>query len=109
MQLEYDARGNLLKRTDPAGNVTTWEIRGDKPFRRTDPDGIRTEYTYNEAGHLVRLTNRLGLTYDLCYDKLGRLSLVRGRMGWSRGVRVRPRAQRCAGDGRAGRHHNLWV
>jgi RHS repeat-associated protein len=74
----YDARGNLVRKVDAAGNVTAWEYAGDKPTRRIDADGLVTEFTHDDKGALAAVVFPGGLGYSLAYDERGRLSAVHG-------------------------------
>ncbi len=76
-----DARGNLTSVVDAAGNKTAWEYSGDLPIRRIGPDGLSTEYSYDERGETVGITTPTGARYSLAYDALGRLTAVDGPLG----------------------------
>lgn len=59
----YDARGFMLTRVDPLGNV-----QGGNPSQHT------TSFTYNAAGQLLTETNQLGHVTTNVYDDAGRLT-----------------------------------
>ena len=61
----YDARGFLLTRVEPLGNVS-----GGNPSQYT------TTFTYNPAGQLLTETDPLGLVTTNAYDDAGRLTTV---------------------------------
>ncbi|XEC32891.1 hypothetical protein JAO84_22545 [Streptomyces fradiae] len=74
----YDARGNLAKVTDPAGNVWSYTY-GDARGRLTatsDPDTGSATYTYDDADRTVSVTDSHGTTYT-GYDELNRVTAVR--------------------------------
>jgi RHS repeat-associated protein len=78
---ERDARGNLVKETDPAGNVTTWEYKDDLPARRVDPTGLETRYEHDHRGALVFVAWPTGVVHQLERDREGRLLAIRGLKG----------------------------
>lgn len=78
---EHDARGNLVKQTDPAGNAITWEIQDDLPIRRVGPTGLETRYVHDRHGSLVGVTFPTGLSTRFDRDREGRLVAVHGRDG----------------------------
>ncbi|WP_437603082.1 DUF6531 domain-containing protein [Sorangium sp. So ce590] len=81
MEYAYDARGNLVKETDPAGNVTAWEIEGDAPVRRVDAAGLETRYQYDARGALVSVTLPTGASFSLARDTDGRVAGAFGPNG----------------------------
>ncbi|WP_437971129.1 DUF6531 domain-containing protein [Sorangium sp. So ce260] len=81
MKYEYDARGNLVKETDAAGNVTAWEIAGDAPVRRVDAAGLETRYGYDAHGALVSVTLPTGASFGLARDTDGRVAGAFGPNG----------------------------
>ncbi|MGW2018750.1 RHS repeat-associated core domain-containing protein [Streptomyces sp. NPDC001927] len=74
----YDARGNLSKVTDPAGNAWTYTY-GDARSRLTkvvDPDTGSAEYGYDAADRRTSVTDSHGSAYTT-YDELSRVTAVR--------------------------------
>ncbi|MER5967572.1 RHS repeat-associated core domain-containing protein [Streptomyces sp. NPDC002057] len=74
---EYDARGNRVKVTDPAGNA--WSYRYDARRRlvaATDPDTGDTSMAYDAADRPISVTDVRGTVYT-SYDGLSRVSAVR--------------------------------
>lgn len=72
--LEYDANDNLLKLTDPDGNITSYVY--DSLDRRTemrDPRNKLTTYAYDPASRLTGKTDRLGRRIAYSYDNADRL------------------------------------
>lgn len=69
-----DAKGELLRTTDPGGNVTTltYDHRGRKTAM-ADPDMGLWQYQYDAVGQLVSQTDARGQTTSNVYDRLGRL------------------------------------
>ncbi|MDI1477254.1 RHS repeat-associated core domain-containing protein [Polyangium sp. y55x31] len=78
---EYDARGHLVKATDPAGNVATWEYEGDRMMAKTDAAGLTTRYTYDGRGALIRYEEPSGNAFSLAYDGRGLLVAMYGPDG----------------------------
>lgn len=91
---QYDARGNMTKRTGPTGLVENWTYdAGNNVLSQTDTTGVVTSYGYDPAGRVVsevkdgqqRLyvwngdgtlassTDPLGRFTAYAYDPLGRL------------------------------------
>ncbi|HJQ08165.1 MAG TPA: RHS repeat-associated core domain-containing protein [Candidatus Saccharimonadales bacterium] len=70
----YDAVGNLIKVTDPAGNQTAlaYDVRGKKT-QMSDPDMGTWHYAYNSLGELVSQTDSKNQTQTASYDALGRI------------------------------------
>ncbi|WP_437553198.1 DUF6531 domain-containing protein [Sorangium sp. So ce367] len=73
MTYEHDARGNLVKETDPAGNATAWEIEADAPVRRIDAAGREMRYRYDAHGALMSVTLPTGASFSLTRDTDGRV------------------------------------
>lgn len=69
---EHDARGNLVKETDAAGNVTAWEYIGDLPSTRVDRLGLVTTYDHDHHGSLVAVTFPTGVAFRADLDRDGR-------------------------------------
>lgn len=70
----YDAKGNLSSITDAVGHITTmsaYDAHG-RPLITTDPNGLKTTFTYDLRGRLlVRKVGKEKTTYT--YDKAGQL------------------------------------
>ena len=67
--VEYDPRGNVVRRTDPLGNVTTMTYDGrDNRLSETDPLGKTRTYAYDASDNLLTETNPLGNTITHTYD-----------------------------------------
>jgi RHS repeat-associated protein len=81
LKLFHDARGNLVQRVDPAGNVTAWEFEDDHPTVRVGPDGNETTYEHDGHGALIGVTSPTGQRFSLDYDGRGRLTAVHGSEG----------------------------
>lgn len=96
-QFTYDGNGNLLTKTDSAGNVTTFSY--EPVFNRvtsiqnglgqtvqylydslgnltsvTDANGRGTAFTYNSFGQVTQVTDAAGQSTNFTYDALGNLS-----------------------------------
>ncbi|MCL2317155.1 MAG: hypothetical protein FWC46_08755, partial [Actinomycetia bacterium] len=69
----YDLAGNLVKMTDPKGNVWsyTYDLQGNQ-LTSKDPDKGASSATYDVAGQLVSSTDARGVTIKHVYDGLGR-------------------------------------
>jgi|GEM_PF-6481062 len=71
---EYDAVGNVIRRTDKRGYVT--EIRYDglqRPIEMIDANGDSIHYKYDQAGNQIAVTDRRGNTKTMEYDDANRL------------------------------------
>ena len=68
--------------TDGNGHTTeySWDEYGNL-LSVTDPTGVRTTYTYNARQELISITNGVGDTIHLEYDKHGRIVQVRDALG----------------------------
>ena len=74
LRYQYDAFGNLIQTTDPAGNVTTIEYdRRGRKVAMDDPDKGRWVYGYDALDRLTRQQDAKGQVSTLHYDKLNRL------------------------------------
>ncbi|WP_437724681.1 PAAR-like domain-containing protein [Sorangium sp. So ce861] len=80
-RFERDARGNLVRVVDPAGNATAWTYEGDLPVKRIGPDGLETLYTHDARGNLIEIQYSTGVTYKVSYDDRGRLCSIEGPEG----------------------------
>ena len=78
---EYDARGNLIAQTDPAGNIARWDYQDDLPVRRLGPTGLETHYKHDGYGSLIGITAPTGSSYHFDLDREGRLSAIHDRDG----------------------------
>ncbi|MEP7119857.1 MAG: DUF6531 domain-containing protein [Byssovorax sp.] len=78
---EYDARGNLTKETDAAGNVSVWNFQEDLPTDHVGPTGLQTRYGHDAHGALVDITFPTGVSYRFDLDREGRLSAAHGNEG----------------------------
>ncbi|MEV7414147.1 RHS repeat-associated core domain-containing protein [Streptomyces sp. NPDC089919] len=69
----YDARGQLAKATDAAGNAWTYayDLLG-RPTFLTDPDKGRTETHYDAVGRVAWTKDARGQVLHTTYDKLSR-------------------------------------
>ena len=81
----YESTGanpNPITMTDGNGHTTeySWDEYGNL-LSVTDPTGVRTTYTYNARQELISITNGVGDTVRLEYDKHGRIVQVRDALG----------------------------
>ncbi|MEV1007137.1 DddA-like double-stranded DNA deaminase toxin [Streptomyces sp. NPDC049881] len=77
-RFEYDARDELIRAEDPAGNEWTWEYDILGRLRTTeDPDAGTTTREYNARDELVTTTDARGETVHHSYDNLGRRTALR--------------------------------
>jgi RHS repeat-associated protein len=74
----YNAKNQLVRVTDPAGNrwEYTFDLRG-RQTRTSDPDRGVTTDVYNDAGELTSTTDARGVTLSYSYDSLGRKTALR--------------------------------
>jgi YD repeat-containing protein len=71
---EYDAKGRLIRKTDPSGDVTTFAYDANcNLIAKTDPLGNITTFEYDAAGNLVKETDPLGNVTSFAYDTNGNL------------------------------------
>ncbi|MEV7437032.1 DUF6531 domain-containing protein [Streptomyces griseoviridis] len=69
---EHDPEGNLLSHTDGRDRVTRYETAPfDRPRVRIEPDGSRTEFTYDTELRPVCVRNPQGDTWTYEYDAAG--------------------------------------
>ncbi|HYR76513.1 MAG TPA: RHS repeat-associated core domain-containing protein [Pyrinomonadaceae bacterium] len=74
---EYDAAGNVTKRTDTAGRVTTLEYdNANRLVKVTDPAQQTTQYEYNARSNVIAVVDGLNQRYAFDYDALGRVTAV---------------------------------
>jgi RHS repeat-associated protein len=78
---EHDGRGHLVKRTDPAGNETTWKYEDDLWTELRRADGSVLHRKYNQYAELVETTKPTGERCVLDYDEHGRLVAAHGPKG----------------------------
>ena len=81
----YESTGanpNPITMTDGNGHTTeySWDEYGNL-LSVTDPTGVHTTYTYNARQELISITNGVGDTVHLEYDKHGRIVQVRDALG----------------------------
>ncbi|TKC93669.1 DUF6531 domain-containing protein [Polyangium fumosum] len=79
-RFEYDARGNLVKITDPLGRVTELVHVDDRVVRRV-AGGRVTEYGYDTRGQLTSVKYPGGGWLALVYDEHGRLVTIADAAG----------------------------
>lgn len=70
----YYSDGQLKSTTTPDGSITsiTYDAYGHQTLL-DDPDAGESSYKYNAFGQLQNQTDERGVTFDLFYDKMGRL------------------------------------
>jgi YD repeat-containing protein len=69
---QHDARGRLVRRVDPLGQVTTWvHDDRDQIVERTTPRGT-TKFSYDSLGRLVRTSAWNGDWVEVRWDLAGR-------------------------------------
>jgi RHS repeat-associated protein len=74
---EYDAVGNVTKRTDTAGRVTMFEYdNANRLVKVTDPALQTTQYEYNARSNVIAVVDGLNQRYAFDYDALGRVTAV---------------------------------
>ncbi len=77
VQLEYDARGNLIKRTEPDGGITefTYTPRNQvsKEITKGAGKSYTTEFFYDKAGNQIGIKDPKGNLTGQNYDGLNRL------------------------------------
>jgi YD repeat-containing protein len=100
---EYDARGSLLRRTDPAGGEASFTYTADGLMATastagggvnefayddlsrlkaiTHADGAALHYAYYLAGHVAAVSNHLGEAWTYEYDANGNLTRAVGPTG----------------------------
>ncbi|AGA28668.1 FG-GAP-like repeat-containing protein [Singulisphaera acidiphila] len=63
--------------TDFNGNTTTFTLDSHgNVLRRTDPDSLHEDWTYNSAGQVLTDTDRKGHTTTFAYDSRGQLTTI---------------------------------
>jgi RHS repeat-associated protein len=73
-RMEHDARGNLTRTTDPAGNAWSFAYdANDNLMSSTTPLGETTRYMYNERSKLSKITSPTGKDSIFNYDAKGQV------------------------------------
>jgi RHS repeat-associated protein len=73
--IEYDAAGNVAKRTDTAGRDTTYLYDAvNRLTKVTDPALQATQFEYNARSHTTKVIDALNQHYVFVYDALGRVT-----------------------------------
>lgn len=72
----YDALNNLTSTTDPLGNVTAYTYDGTLLTSKTGPDGKTTTYTYTAQGWLETETDPYGRVTTYTYNVHGQKTSV---------------------------------
>jgi RHS repeat-associated protein len=70
----YDAQGNKLKETTPAGTTSWTYTTLGKIGSETDPLGRITSYSHDAKGNVTETVNPLGQKSTYVYDTLGRVA-----------------------------------
>lgn len=81
----YDVSGNLLSRTDRAGNVTarSYNLKG-QVLSETNPTGGVTSHTYNPDGTRATTADHAGNLTSFSYDTFSRLTQITRADGTTR-------------------------
>ena len=79
----YNARGDLISRTDALGRTTQyeWNATNHKIARFVDALVNSTTYAYDLAGNLVKVTNARGFDTTYTYDDFNRRTVVEDALG----------------------------
>jgi RHS repeat-associated protein len=84
-EMEYDARGNLLKKKNALGQETALEYTStgspSSPTKITDPAGLERQYEYDTNGNMTRELDPTGTSIQYTYTTEGRLATVTDRNG----------------------------
>ena len=79
---DFDARGNMVKMVDAAGNGTAIEYNNlDLPIKLTDAAGGEWLRQYDERGNLIASTDPLGHTTRYEVDALGQVTAIIDALG----------------------------
>ena len=79
---EYNANGDIIKTTDPQGNITRIEYNVlNKISASIDGNGNRTEFEYNDLARLVKTTFPDGTTKLMGFDAVGNEISITDRTG----------------------------
>lgn len=71
---EYDANGNITKKTDPDGKSISYIYNSmNRMESKTDGCGNKTLYIYDHDGNLIKKTDPCGFVFEYQYDGYGRL------------------------------------
>lgn len=85
MRYRFDAAGDLVEATDPAGKSWTFEYAGHLLTRETDRNGLSFYFGYDGIGPsawCVRTWGDGGIyDHELAYDKTGRVTAVTNSLG----------------------------
>ncbi|MEW6595857.1 MAG: DUF6531 domain-containing protein, partial [Thermodesulfobacteriota bacterium] len=78
----YDDNHNLLRKTEADGSITAYgyDSKGNM-VSSVDPLGNQTSYTYNSAGQVTSITDAAGQTTSFSYDSKGNLTKVTDAAG----------------------------
>ena len=92
----YTARGNLKSSTDPQGNVTTYSYMEEddtthpipdlvtrirRPLRAGEMERATTNFTYDNKGNLLKVTDALGNDVKYTYFADGRVHQIENQLG----------------------------
>ncbi len=76
-QVDYNAAGEVITRTDALGHITTFEYDDlGRLAQESDPLDRISEYTYDVTGNRIQSENAKGVATLFDYDGLGRLEAV---------------------------------
>jgi len=80
---QYDARGNIISRTDQLGHTMTYEYDPifNNLIKTIDKNGNITTYGYDSRGNLTSLTNALNQTTRFEVNTLGEVTAVTDALG----------------------------
>ena len=75
---DHDAKGNIEKITDPDGVVTNYEYDDlNRITASITADGARTTYEYDVADRIIKTTDSFGNTREYTYDEMGKVTSVK--------------------------------
>jgi RHS repeat-associated protein len=75
---EFALSGNLIKRTDPLNNSTTFSYDNlNRKISETNAEGGVTTFEYDSVGRMMSLTDPVGNTTSWSYNLLGKVSRER--------------------------------
>lgn len=81
VDLERDARGNIVLQRDAAENEWRWEYAGDRPVRWIEPGEVVTTCSYDAGGQLRSIAFPSGTSIQLERDREGLLRSMVGPDG----------------------------
>lgn len=84
IQLTYDERGNVIKRTEARTDRTRaflYERQFNQVIRSTDPNGNVTGFEYDERGNLVKIVDVLNRRRILGYESRGLVTSIADPLG----------------------------